>query len=233
MKDKDKLLQKAYKDLAQPVAKQIGDILGNTAKTARFIFAPIDYLAAKQDRFQKFIKKTVDKVPEKNRVEALPQLSGPIIEAMLYNDEDSLIGELFAGLLSCAIDKTRQNKAHPAFIKRIQEISHDEAVILFYLKKSSYKVHQQWDLVGNKIKNMRTIQEDFPLDRLIYPDNLWMYIANLHSLNLAGTWKYKGDQPIRESGRQTGGYTFSERKLTDFGKLFAEACVPDNFENLT
>ena len=175
MNDNTKSLQKAYKDLVQPAAKQVGDILGNTVKAARFIFAPIDYLAAKQDRFQKFIKKTVDKVPEKDRVDASPELSGPIIEAMLYNDEDSLIGELFAGLLSCAINRTRQDKAHPAFTKRIQEISHDEAVILFYLKKNSYKVDQQWDLVANKIKNMKIIQEDFPLDRLIYPDNLWMY----------------------------------------------------------
>ena len=55
---------------------------------------------------------------------------------------------------------------------------------------------------------------------------------NLHSLSLAGTWRYREDQPIWEGERQTGGYTFSEKKLTDFGKLFAEACVPDDFEGL-
>ncbi len=228
----NKITTEVYKDLFQPSIRELGKVLQKVTKTARFVFAGFDYLAAKQDRWEKFLEDVSSKVKEDDLVEAHPQIVGPIIEGMIYTDNETLIGEMFAELLAKAIDKNKQDKAHPAFPKIIQQLSHDEAVILYYLKKRSYKVHQQWDLNENKIESMRTILEEFPIDRLVFPDNIWMYMNHLNSLTIAGTWKYQQDEPIWLNGRQTGGITKSERKLSDFGQLFGSACVPDKFNGL-
>jgi len=221
-----------YKDLMQPSVRELGKALLSVTKTAKFVFAGFDYLAAKQDRWQKFLENVSSKVADDNLVTAHPQIAGPVIEGMIYTDEDSLIGEMFAELLAKAIDKDNQDKAHPAFPKIIQQLSHDEAVILYYLKKKAFKVHQHWDLVGNKILNMRTTLEEFPIDKLSFPENIWMYMNHLNSLTIAGTWKYTQDEGIWNSGVQTGGITKSERKLSDFGQLFSNACIPDNYGDL-
>ena len=225
-------MKEAYKDLLRPTGKQIGEILGNTMKVARFIFAPIDYGAKLQDKFQNFLKKVENKVPEEKCVEASPQISGPIIESMVYMDENSLLGEMFANLLACAIHRERQDKAHPAFPKIIQQLSHDEAIILFYLKKNAYAVEQRWNLSGDKIINTRTTKEEFPVDKLSYPEHIWMYMSHLNSYDIAGSWKKEQDHPLYENNQQIGGVTTSHRKLTDFGELFAKACVPDSFDGI-
>jgi len=230
--EKEKLAIEAYKDVLRPSAREIGSILQNTVKVARFVFAPLDLLAAQQDRWQRFLTKVATKVEEENLVEAPAQVVGTIIEGMLYVDDESMIGEMFAQLLADSIDKTKQNVVHPAFPKIIQQLSHDEAVILYYLKRRGYIVKQQWDLRNGKIENMRTIKEDFPLISLGYPENIWMYIDHLNSLTVGGTWKTQNDEPVYSNGQQVGGITISERKLSDFGKLFAKACVPDEFPNI-
>lgn len=230
--EKEKLAIEAYKDVLRPSAQEIGSILQNTVKVARFVFAPLDFLAAQQDRWQRFLTKVATKVKEENLVEAPAQVVGTIIEGMLYVDDESLIGEMFAQLLADSIDKTKQSVVHPAFPKIIQQLSHDEAVILYYLKRRGYTVKQQWDLRNGKIENMRTIKEDFPISSLGYPENIWMYMDHLNSLTVGGTWKTQNDEPVYSNGQQVGGITISERKLSDFGKLFAKACVPDDFPNI-
>ena len=229
----EKIKTEIYKDLLQPSIREIGKTLHSVTKTARFVFAGIDYLAAKQDRWQNFLKNVSSRVEEENLIEAHPQIVGPIIEGMIYTDDETLIGEMFAELLAKAVDKNQQDKAHPAFPKIIQQLSHDEAVILFFLKKQSFKVHQQWDFNNHKILNTRTILEELPINKLVFPNNIWMYMDHLNSLTIAGTWKYTQDEPLLDNGIQTGGITKSERKLSDFGILFASACIPDNYGELS
>ncbi|MCG6146576.1 DUF4393 domain-containing protein [Leptospira bandrabouensis] len=222
-----------YKDLLSPSVKEIGDILKNSTKVARFAFAGIDYLAAKHDRWKTFLEKVAGKVKEENLVEGHPQIIGPIIESMVYIENESIVGEMFSNLLARAIDKTSQDKAHPAFPKIIQQLSEDEAIILFYLKKKNYRVEQEWDLINNQVINLRTTKEEFPLTKLSFSEKIWMYMDHLNSLTIAGTWKTQNDIPIRNSaGIQTGGRVISDRKLSEFGKLFADACIPDIFEAL-
>lgn len=234
MKKKGETLKKAvYVDLLRPSVQQIGDVLKSTVKVARFAFAGIDYLAAKQDRWQNFLAKVAAGTDSKKLTNAHPQITGPVIEGMAYIDEDSIIGEMFVKILRKAIQNDSQDQAHPAFPKIIQQLSEDEAIILFYLKRQAYRVEQTWELDGHKIKNMTTTLEAFPVSKLYYPQHIWMYMNHLNSLTIAGTWKIQNDEIINDDqGKQTGGKTISERKLTDFGQLFATACVPETFENL-
>ncbi len=229
-------LDKVYDDALSPAMKQIGKSLESVAKTSRFLLAPFTYLAAQHDRWERYLQKVANKVETENLVEGQPQIVIPTLEGLSLAQENSLLSELFINLLANSIDKTKQDLAHPAFPNIIKQISHDEAVILFLLKKKGYKIKQQSDWVEEKhlFFNKRTIEEEFPLNKLNYPNNIWLYMNHLNSLNLAGTYQVGNQDIISDptTGRQTGVYINNERRLIEFGWLFADACVPDNFEDL-
>jgi len=231
MNELEKLLPVAeiYRDLAQPAAREVGDALGNVAKAARFFAAPIDFIAAYQKRWQNYLARIADKVPEDNRCVAVPQVVGPAVEGLRYVEEDGILAEMFVNLLARAIDKKRVGEAHPAFSAIIGQLSPDEAVMIWHLRKNQYAVRQssQYNDQTRTFGPRTTEQNDFPLDDLVYPQNFWLYNDHLHSLSLAGVWQ-QGNQDIVRGAedKQTGIIIHSKAILTPFGTMFADACVP-------
>ena len=75
-------------------------------------------------------KVTAD-VPEDRQQAAPSHIAGPALQNLVFLDEDSPLAELYLELLKRAIDKERSNEAHPAFIKIIEQLSPEEAVLLF------------------------------------------------------------------------------------------------------
>ena len=227
-------LDKVYSDALSPAMKQIGKSLENIAKTSRFLLAPIDYLAAQHDRWERYLQKVSEKVKDENLIEGHPQIVIPTLEGLGLTYENTLLSELFINLLANSIDKTKQDLAHPAFPNIIKQLSHDEAVILFFLKKKSYKLDQRSDLNndGTLFINKITTFEEFPLDKLQYPEHIWLYMNHLNSLNIAGTYQIGNQEPLIENNRQIGVNIYSERRLIEFGDLFVSSCVPDSFEDL-
>lgn len=236
IKDLNKIIpgEKVYDDALSPAMKQIGKSLESVAKTSRFLLAPIEYLAIQHDRWERYLKRVSEKVDEENLIAGYPQIVIPTLEGLSLSYEGTILSELFLNLLANSIDKTKQEFAHPAFPKIISELSHDEAVILYYLKKKSFKVKQKSDYDSNEriFVNRKVIEEEFPVDKLQFPQHVWLYMNHLNSLNLAGTWQVGHQEPIYddESKKQIGVYICSERRLNEFGELFVSACVPDDFE---
>ena len=227
-------IDKVYSDALSPAMKQIGKSLENIAKTSRFLLAPIDYLAAQHDRWERYLQKVSEKVKDENLIEGHPQIVIPTLEGLSLSYENTLLTELFINLLANSIDKTKQDLAHPAFPNIIKQLSHDEAVILYFLKKKSYKINQRSDLNtdGTLFINQITTFEEFPLDKLQYPEHIWLYMNHLNSLNIAGTYQIGNQEPITENNKQIGVNIYSERRLIEFGNLFVSSCVPDSFEDL-
>ena len=79
-----------------------------------------------------------------------------------------------------------------------------------------------------------TLYEEFPLDKLQFPQHIWLYNDHLYSLNLAGTYEIENQKPIMDESKskQIGVIIKEERRLLEFGQLFTTACVPDNFEGV-
>ena len=50
-----------------------------------------------------------------------------------FMEDENPLTELYLNLLARAIDKERCNEAHPAFIKIIEQMSPDEAMVLYVL----------------------------------------------------------------------------------------------------
>jgi hypothetical protein len=222
-------VEKVYDDLAAPAFKEIGEAVRNTVKASRFLLAPIDYLAAQHDRWLIFLKRVSDKVPEENLVPAHPQVAGPVFEGLKYLEQDSLLAELFLNLLARAIDKERVSEAHPAFATIISQLSPDEAFVIFYLSKRErlLKQYSPYNNTTNLFGPSEIVVNEFPLEKLMFPRNYFMYSDHLHSLNLAGIWRHGNQEVIRAGGVQTGVNITSYARLTSFGHLFAKACMPE------
>ncbi|ALF55792.1 hypothetical protein ACX27_27760 [Nostoc piscinale CENA21] len=224
-------LSDIYKDLAQPAAKQVGGALESTAKVARLLLAPIEYLAAQSDRWQRYLTRIAEQVPEERRIEAHPQVAGPVLEGLRYVDENNVIADLFINLLARAIDRDRVSEAHPAFASIISQLSSDEAQIIFWLRKKRF-LYRQYAAFNSEQKTFsakQVIENEFPTNKLIFPENFAVYMDHLHSLNLAGIWQQGNQEPIfeGEAAIQTGVNITSYAQLTSFGSMFAQACVPE------
>ncbi|GJL53714.1 MAG: hypothetical protein NPIRA02_08460 [Nitrospirales bacterium] len=225
-------VEKVYEDVAQPTTKQVCTSLESIAKTARWIIAPIDYLAAQNDRYQNFLKRIAEKVPEERRIEAHPQIAGPTLDGLRFVPEDSVIAEMFLNLLARAIDRERVNEAHPAFHQIIAQLSPDEAVVLFHLKRKSYlyRTYARFHADSNTFSPREVIHNEFPTNALTAQENYSLYMDHLHSLNLAGIWQQGNQEPVFEADPnvQTGVRITSLAQLTSFGQLFTKACAPDS-----
>ena len=98
-------IEKIYDNLASGTVREVGDLAKNTVKAARCVLAPIDYLATQQDRFQRYLERVNNKVPEDQRVNAHPQIADPVMDNLKYVEEESVITEMFLNLLARAIDQ--------------------------------------------------------------------------------------------------------------------------------
>lgn len=229
-------VDKVYVDALSPAMKQIGKSLESVAKTSRFLLAPFEYLAKQHDRWERYLEKVSERVDKENLIEGHPQIVIPTLEGLSLTYENTLLSELFINLLAISIDKSKQDLAHPAFPGIIKQLSRDEAVILFYLKHKNYKIKQKSDYneEKNQFKNKETLCEEFPMEKLDCPQNIWMNMNHLNSLNLAGTWQVGQQEVIYDKAtkRQIGVFINSERRLMEFGELFANACIPNDFIEL-
>lgn len=204
------LFLEAYKDLLQPTVRQVGH----------------DVQAIYCNRLAGFRERVIGKVPQDRRIKAHIQIAGPILEGLKYVEEDGIIAEMFLNLLSRAIDKERVSEAHPAFSEIIKHLSPDEAIILYNLKQKP-------------IEYIKTSTMDFPygstsqypgllIGDLIYKENYGIYMEHLATLNLVKTTVKDPDTDIDDRG----GTTIRIKRtifFTEFGELFARACVPDKF----
>ncbi len=227
-------IEAAYNDVASPVAKQVGSALESTAKATRWLIAPIDYLAAQNDRYQNYLQRISEKVPEKNLIEGHPQIVGPALDGLKYLPQEDIITELFINLLSRAIDKERVSEAHPAFTQIINQLSPDEAVVIYYLSKQSYKylTFAAFNKESNTFSPREIRNNQFPVEYLANPGSYSFYMDHLYSLNLAGIWQQGNQTPIidTETEKQIGVEINSLAQLTPFGQLFSKACIPEDIQ---
>ena len=199
-----KTVEKIYDDTLSASLKEISAITVDFIKATRLLLTgPIQCLATLQDRYRRYLEKVINKVPEERQIKAPAYISGPILEKFKYLEEDNPLTELYMNLLARAIDKERINEAHPAFLNIIEQLSPDEALILYLLR----------DNVIDPGFSRPICNHEFPKNKLAYPEFLEMYIMHLQSLNLV-IW-------------QVGKIRYSSVIVTDFGKLFIKACVPE------
>ncbi len=221
---------KAYDDLLADAMKEGGKTLADTVKAFRLFTAPIQLLALAQDRLASFCEKVRSKVPEDRQQEAAPSIALPILMDLRFMEDDNPLTELYLNLLARAIDKERCSEAHPAFVKIIEQMSPDEAMVMYVLRDRSIKI---CFAKGNEPSIIvagytRISETDFPASRIASPTNLWMYLKRLEALTLlTHTYGVGSIDALRHHSPHKN-HTYH---LTDFGRLFVDACIPEDFGN--
>lgn len=203
------VVNKAYDDLAASPLREGGKFLTDLAKSFRLFTAPIQLLAVAQDRLAAFCDRVRAKVPEDRQQEAAPSIALPVLMDLRFMEDENPLTELYLNLLARAIDKERCNEAHPAFVKIIEQLSPDEAMVLWHFRQTEH-----WNLT-----EYEGCDAEFPTGTLAEPRKLQSYIEHLKALSLLKVLfiKLDGKHNIR---------------LTKFGKQFIQACVPENLDVL-
>jgi hypothetical protein len=229
-----KVAEKAYDDAGSKPAKQVGELAEDVVKSARLVLFPFQIAAAIQDKFERTLERVASKVPPEKRINPKLQIVGPIFENMKYMDDNGVLYELFEELLARSIDSERIEEAHPSFILIISQLSRDEAIILVELKKNEIEIIDTLDYDrGKEIFSNRKIETTTgPKDKLLFPNMIDMYYSHLMSLSLV-SWPIVEQKPIWDGKFQIGTLQIGTRRkskvvLTDFGKFFVNACVPEN-----
>ena len=242
-----KLANKLYDDLLSSATAELGETLKEIVAGLRLFNAPLMLAAAWHKRLKTYCDEVISRVPEARRVEAPPEIAGNILQSLTFLPEDNPLKELYLNLLARAIDRERQNEAHPAFVRIIDQLSPEEAMLLW----------RYWRLcVKRAIITMQecTLHEEGYVSpppspsvsipkaltrELRSPELCEMYIEHCMSLNLV-VWKPSGvginslKAPDDEVGRleeyekETNYYL----AFTRFGGLFIRACMPERFPSL-
>jgi hypothetical protein len=222
-------VDRVYTDAVEGFAKEIGALGTDVVRTARLLLAPFQLAGAWQVRFARYCKRIAEKVPDERRTEVPLVISGPVLEALQYAPAEELLTEMMLDLLACAMDTQRVDDAHPAFGHILKQLSPDEAMVLFHLKKSRYRFTQYLKLHQDKNWFDKPVIEenDFPLDTLARPKLYYVYLKHLELLGLANGVLVSRTYERNAENVQTGNREICEATLTDFGEMFARACVPD------
>lgn len=224
-----KTIEKIYDDAGSQPMKEVGKSATDFIKTLRLFTAPFQLAASYQDRLEIYLNKVRNNVPTERQIECHPIIAGPVIDRLKYLDENNKLTTLFLNLLERSIDIDRVNEAHPAFIHIIDQLSPDEAYILYILKTKEIEVIDtlDWDDKSQKFYNLQISEGGFPTRELSIPNNFEIYYSHLQSLNLI-QWPIISQNPIwnEDKSLQLGVRRHSKILATEWGKLFINACIP-------
>jgi hypothetical protein len=215
-----KLANKSYKDALQPFAQQLGKMGEDVAKTFRLVFAPFQVAAAYQDRLQSWIERLRDKVPDERQVEPPPYIGGPVLSSLLFIEDSNPLQDLYLNLLARAIDKDRQDEAHPAFVHILSQMSPDEAVLMAVIRDNTLRFRVT-EAVINECPGETFFKLAEPLDIstsfLRCPGRIQVSMHHLKQLGLI-------DLVYDDVGQRC------VTPPTGFGLLFIQACIPEKMK---
>lgn len=224
-----KLAEKIYDDGLSPPVVEISKLGVDVVKTARLILAPLQIAASFQDRFERFLNNLNKRVPEDKLVQPPAELTSSCIEKMKYIESSSPLWMMFEELLIKASNKDNISIVHPSFGQIIGQLSPDEAFMVYELNKNDFEVTDTLDLnrTTNRFENRKILKSTIPTEKLAISEAVDMYYSHLDSLSLV-TWPVINEIAIMSGNTQTGTKRKSKMQLTDFGRLFAKACIPEN-----
>lgn len=236
------LANKAYDDALSAPAKEASKLAADIVKAFRLFTLPLQLAATAHDRITAWLEEVRDRVPETRQTEAPPRLAAPIIRNLMFLEYDDPLVALYQELLARAIDKDRQAEAHPAFVTIIEQISPEEALFLYSLARDASsatrttsepnikvtfdsetgkpKIERGYGTVGDEIQfreGKNGITDG--------TEALKAICDHLISLNVV---EWKGGSPHTD-WKDENLITDYALKLTEFGKLFVTACVPESY----
>lgn len=216
-----KVAQRAYEDVASEPARQVGHLSTDIVKTFRLFTAPIQLLATAQDRFERWLGKLRDSVPEDRQVEAAPEIAGPALMNLRFLSEENQLRYLYLNLLRLAIDRDHRAEAHPGFIKVIEQMSPYDAQFLQQLAKVAP--------IDDKVSKDTELPAAFVVQRVMGDFNVRTLPEIQASLDLLRGLSVLDFDCGNVADFDGPGYKFVDVYLTQFGINFVRSCIPDDW----
>jgi len=91
----------------------------------------------KLEEFEKDLRRKIEKIPQEKIGEPDLTISGPTIEALKYTFDTKEIREMYLNLLASSMNQDIRDKAHPAFVEIIKNMSAFDAKIFELFSTSS------------------------------------------------------------------------------------------------
>ena len=219
--------KEAYKDAASPAMKEFGALSEDTVKTFRLFTAPLQLLAAYQDRFAGFCDRVRNKVPDEFQQPAAANIAKPVMEALAFTEDDSPLMSMFEELMSQAIDARKASKLNPTFPELIKNLSPLQAKLIKSLKESE----QITDDIIKDDENLivKRLYSNFSFDD--YGDQahhltLFQDLANKNIVHINPNDKIEPADKYSKLSLESGHVVRRTRiKLTMFGRWLADSCV--------
>ncbi|WP_080992814.1 Abi-alpha family protein [Pseudomonas fulva] len=232
-------LETTYQDAVSPLLQEAGKLGTDVVRTFRLALFPLQLASYYQQRLENYLSEALHRVPEEDRVKPVESLVLQISDKLRFQEEGSLLTEMYLELLTCAFDKRRCGQAHPAFTGLISQLSPDEAILLNHLAGPLAKIYigkelLSWTEHSRDIKSHLTAHSLEPVeldwDRFITPEilsqpaYLQLYIQHLVTLGLI---EYDNNRPraLAVCFSILNGQPAWAVKLSEFGNLFHAACT--------
>ncbi|WP_291721297.1 DUF4393 domain-containing protein [Bernardetia sp.] len=131
---------KLYDDLFSPPLKKVGEVLANIIDAGNLILLPIKLANARsklylENNLKKY-KEKLDKIPEDDLQKVPEQIGLPIFDKLTSTGDENL-SNAFINLLTKASSKNNVGTVHPSFVSIIDNLSVDEAILLFKYRKDN------------------------------------------------------------------------------------------------
>jgi len=152
MKPLGSLSSNIYKALAQPAVQNFGTALGDVMNMITLPVSTVSKIVGYN--LHKAARK-LGELPPEEIVPAKPRVAIPIIQKMMYTEEEEIV-EAFSELLKNSCSRENQSKVLPAYSTIIENLTSDEVKILdfVYGSKNYYEV-------ATKDLDLTQYQEDF------------------------------------------------------------------------
>lgn len=123
-----------YDDALKPLAVETGKALSLVGRTVNVALAPVKGMVWGAEQVEKWIAKSVASKLENEASEEIVTpdiaIAGPTIEALRFSGQKPELSELFAGLLSSAMLKSKKDQVHPSFVGLITAMNSSDARLL-------------------------------------------------------------------------------------------------------
>jgi hypothetical protein len=244
-----------YKDVASPIVKPIGEILGFLPRTLKLALSGWEkWLINGEESLRltaEAIKEKVKQIPENKLVEPEPYVAIPAIQQICYCQNSDELRDLYANLLTASMNADKKWQVHPSFVDIIKQITPDEAKIIKSLPnfKNSFlpvidvKLFDK-DKTAKGHQILLTNFTTVGLDNIENKANICSYIDNLVRLNIIEippTYHLIDEslyQPLEQSTildqlipnvyKEIYDIKYNHKiiVITNFGLIFKQICCP-------
>lgn len=234
------VVERVYTDGVADTLREVSKIGIDAAKTIRLILFPLQLAGFFQDRLASYIDRAFKQVPEQRRVAPTESLALQISEKLRFQEESSILTEMYINLLARAMDRDRAGEAHPAFLLIISQLAPDEVLLLEQISKIGCAAYMRLpgksNVVLDKEERRSLIYKSFPEhqcdafhEATIRPEELAnknLFFTFIEHLVDLGIVKYtNGANEYSELKRQVQNFDFWFIEMNEFGKLFHSACL--------